>query len=101
MIDLQAAGQLTDDKWRQLAERALIDQPTGRDALSTQAQWPEQLKPEALYGLAGDIVKAIAPRTEADPAALLLQTLVNFGNVVGAGPHWMHEIGRASCRERV
>src|ERR1017187_6465348 len=90
MIDLQAVGQLTDDKWRQLSERALIDKSAGSDAASTQAQWPEPLKPEALYGLAGDIVKAIAPRTEADPAALLLQTLVNFGNVIDRGPHWMH-----------
>ena len=32
------------------------------------ASWPE-LAPEALYGLAGDIVRAIEPHTEADPVA--------------------------------
>jgi hypothetical protein len=33
--------------------------------------------------LAGDVVKAIEPETEADPAALLIQFLVTFGNVIG------------------
>ncbi len=57
------------------------------------ASWPE-LAPEALYGLAGDIVRAIEPHTEADPVALLGQFLVAFGNVVGRGPHFMAEADR-------
>lgn len=56
--------------------------PAGPLAL---ASWPV-LPLEALYGLAGDVVRAIAPHTEADPAALLLQFLVAFGNAVGRGP---------------
>jgi hypothetical protein len=38
---------------------------------------------EALYGLAGDIVKAVDQYTEADPAAVLVNVLVMFGNVIG------------------
>jgi len=53
-------------------------------------QWPH-LSDEAFYGLAGEIVKAIAPHTEADPAGLLLQLLTAFGNVVGRGAYWIAE----------
>ncbi len=48
--------------------------------------WPT-LDPAALYGLAGEVVAAIGPHTEADPAGLLLDLLVSFGNAVGSGPH--------------
>jgi len=53
--------------------------------------WPAELKPEAFHGLAGDIVRCILPHTEADPAALLVQTLITFGNVVGRSAHWYAE----------
>lgn len=53
--------------------------------------WPQQMGKGALQGLVGDVVRTIAPHTEADPAALLLQTLVAFGNVVGRRPHFKVE----------
>jgi len=37
-------------------------------------------------GLAGDLLKAIAPQTEADPTGILLQFLVAFGNACGRRP---------------
>src|ERR1700760_2424268 len=43
----------------------------------------------ALYGLAGEVVRTLAPHTEAQPEALLLQLLAAFGNVIGPGPHCM------------
>src|SRR5262249_28479478 len=43
--------------------------------------WPV-LQPEALYGLVGEVVKVIAPHTEADPVALLMQFLAYFGNTL-------------------
>jgi hypothetical protein len=55
--------------------------------------WPE-LPEEAMHGLAGDIVRAIEPHTEADPVALLAQLLVAFGNAVGRSPHFMAEADR-------
>jgi len=51
-------------------------------------QWPDPLADAAYHGLAGEIVRAIEPETEADAAALLLSLLAAVGNVVGAGPHW-------------
>lgn len=42
----------------------------------------------ASFGLAGTIVKAIAPHTEADNAALLIQLLAAFGNVIGRNSYF-------------
>jgi hypothetical protein len=49
------------------------------------------LEPAAYHGLAGEAVARILPHTESDPAALLLQYLVYFGNAVGRGPHYQIE----------
>jgi Protein of unknown function (DUF3987) len=57
---------------------------------STSPPWPA-LDAAALHGLTGDIVEAIAPHTEADPVALLVQTLIFFGNAIGRGPHCLVE----------
>lgn len=46
--------------------------------------WPV-LHEDALYGLAGEIVRAVAPETEADPAGVLLGLLTCFGSAVGRG----------------
>jgi hypothetical protein len=47
--------------------------------------WPAPLTEDAYHGLAGEIVRAIEPHSEADPAALLVQLLVAFGNAAGRG----------------
>jgi hypothetical protein len=57
------------------------------------AAWPV-MAPAAYHGLAGEVVARLAPHTESDPAALLLQYLVSFGNVVGRGPHYRIEDDR-------
>src|SRR4051794_7383375 len=49
----------------------------------TPEPWPE-LGDEAFHGLAGKIVKAISPFTEADQVAVLVTLLVMFGNCVNA-----------------
>jgi hypothetical protein len=54
------------------------------------APWPV-LPPEALHGLAGEIVQAIEPHTEGDPVAILGQLLVAFGNAVGRKPYYRVE----------
>ncbi len=41
----------------------------------------------AFRGLAGEVVRAIDPHTDADPAAVLVSLLVAFGSAVGDGPH--------------
>jgi hypothetical protein len=55
-------------------------------ASTTSDRWPT-LSDDALWGLAGDVVRAIAPHTEGDPAALLINFLVMFGSALGTGPH--------------
>jgi hypothetical protein len=60
----------------------------GRDGArhGQDATWPA-LEDAALYGLAGDIVRAVAPHTEGDPVAILTNALAMFGSAVGSGPH--------------
>ena len=53
--------------------------------------WPSPLDESAFHGLAGRFVRAVEPHSEADPVALLVQTLVAFGNAVGRGPHFVAE----------
>jgi hypothetical protein len=48
---------------------------------------PPSLDGEAFHGIAGSLVRTLAPHTEADPAAVLLQFLAAFGNLVGPAPH--------------
>jgi len=67
--------------------------PRSKDApgrTSPTPTWPV-LPAEALYGLPGDIVTAVAPYTEADPVGVLVNTLVAFGNIVGRGPGFLVE----------
>lgn len=54
--------------------------------------WPV-LKEEALYGLAGDVVRALEPHTEADRAGLLVTFLVMFGSAMGRAAHTL--VGQA------
>jgi len=56
--------------------------------------WPASPRPDAFYGLAGEIVGAIEPHSEADPVGLLVQLVVGFGSVVGRGPHFTVEATR-------
>jgi hypothetical protein len=55
---------------------------------------PRPLEASAFHGIAGQLVKAIEPHTEADPFSLLIQFLVTFGNIIGRGPHFMTEADR-------
>jgi hypothetical protein len=52
--------------------------------------WPT-MAPQAYHGLLGRIIKAIEPESEADPTAMLIQTLVAFGNKLGRSPHFWVE----------
>src|SRR5579863_7666514 len=50
--------------------------------------WPAPPERAVFSGLAGQIVAALAPHTEADPVAILVSLLVAFGSVVGTEPHY-------------
>ena len=57
------------------------------DPQEPEPQPPLILHQAALHGLAGKAVQALTPHSEADPAALLLQFLAAFGNLIGSAPH--------------
>lgn len=50
---------------------------------SSAATWPEPLAPASFHGLAADVVRAAEPWSEADPAAMLIQSLSVFSAIVG------------------
>jgi hypothetical protein len=56
---------------------AAVKSPT-----ETAALWPE-MDAAAYYGLTGIVVETIAPHSEADPVAILIQFLTAAGNVLG------------------
>lgn len=56
--------------------------------LAIASTWPQRFQPEALHGLAGDIVQTLDPHTEADPAAVLIQFLAGFGNAIGRSAYF-------------
>src|SRR3990172_4364551 len=49
--------------------------------------WPEELSGQAFHGIAGKIVRAIEPHTEADPNAILIPLLIVFRNLIGRRAH--------------
>jgi hypothetical protein len=53
--------------------------------------WPAPMTRDAYYGVVGQIVDAIEPHTEADPHAVLVQTLVGLGNLLGRGARFAVE----------
>lgn len=55
------------------------------------SEWPAPLDTAALYGLPGEVVRAIAPHTEADDVAILIQLLAAYGCCIGKGPHYQVE----------
>ncbi len=73
--------------------RKATGEPPGPPDGPDLPDWPK-LGPDALYGLAGDVVREFEPYTEADPAGILGSFLAAFGNAVGRGPHAMADGGR-------
>jgi hypothetical protein len=85
---LDTAGQYgeIDDSW---IDR-MTDGPTtstGDDDFDLAPREPKPIDRAAFMGLAGEIVDAIEPHTEADPVAILLQLLVSFGSLIGRTAH--------------
>ena len=68
---------------------ALPSRPADLSALPALSALPRRpvLDPAALHGLPGRVVAVVDPRTEADPAAVLVSFLAAFGSAVGSRPH--------------
>jgi hypothetical protein len=75
--------------------------PFPLDTLAAPPGWPDPPDTCAYVGLAGAIVEAIAPHTEADPVAILGQLLVAAGSVIGRGAYFEVEATRHHANEFV
>lgn len=81
------------------------EDPTARNAPSTNGHaegpitlettddspFPDDPDKVAFHGLAGDLVAAIDPHTEASRVAILVQALVAYGSVIGRNAHFRVE----------
>jgi hypothetical protein len=57
----------------------------------SERHWPDPLGEHAYHGVVGEYVRAVDPHTEADSAAVLIQTLVCLGSAMGRNPHFYVE----------
>jgi hypothetical protein len=69
------------------AFRTIEPAPSPSATATIEAAWPDPLAPEAFHGPAGEFVNLVAPHSEADLPALLLQYLSAAGNLFGYGAH--------------
>lgn len=83
---------LFEPEVRRIAQSVARYEPAARAVPATSLEeWPQPLAMEAYHGLLGEIVATIEPHTEADSVAILVQTLVAFGNVLNRRPHFLVE----------
>jgi hypothetical protein len=79
-----AKSKLSDADLERLIGMAKNRRPGSDYEQSAPAEppWPT-MGDDAYYGLVGDVVREIAPYTEADPVAILIQFLTCAGNLLG------------------
>ena len=101
LIEIVEAAPLWEpDLCSQSSLNSQADQPKVEDISSLEdldavdlpepVEWPV-LDDDAYQGIAGQIVRMIAPETEADPIAILVQLLVGVGNMFGRGSYFVIE----------
>ena len=78
-------AELTNNLHEEPTAEETTEAPLGQPVTKSEP-WPT-LADEALHGIAGEIVKAIDPYTEADQVAVLLNVLTAFGNCLNAAAH--------------
>jgi hypothetical protein len=79
--EAEKAGILSDELQKEKDKQE--ENETQEELQKEAVPWPDDFKEEAFRGLAGEVVRAIEPYTEADKNALLINFLIAFGNVVG------------------
>ena len=84
--DLGYKGYGGQHRAKQRAE-SRSPEPESELHIPSPSPWPSPPGEEAYLGLAGKVVQAIEPHTEADPMALLVQFLAFFGNAAGRGSY--------------
>ncbi|AZS14569.1 DUF3987 domain-containing protein [Paenibacillus lutimineralis] len=81
-----------------ISQRNEFDESDFDFIFDPKPEFDGKLGEPALHGLAGDIVRFIDPHTEADPAAVLINFITMFGNMVGDGPHFVVSGGKHRMR---
>lgn len=95
--DRAAAGELPEDPGEGCVEWAGDghEEEGDPDALGPEPPgWPAPLGEAAMHGPAGEFVRIVAPHTEADPAALLIQFLAAAGCALGRNCYFEVEADR-------
>ncbi len=65
----------------------------------SDALWPRALDDAALHGVIGEVVGAIEPHSESDPVAILAQSLIVFGSMLGRCGYYQVEASRHYTNE--
>ena len=76
---------------QELARVAALPADPPEPERPTEWGWPKPLSEAAYHGAVGDFVRALDPETEADPAAVLVSTLVMVGNCLGRASYAIAE----------
>lgn len=70
----------------------VISEPEEKPAPKKEGdRWPEALEESAFYGASGELMQTVEPHTESSRAALLVQVLVCFGNMIGRTAYFTAE----------
>lgn len=93
MLDpLRGIVPWSGDTHHETPDRPVRLSDPSHSSLSSQSNtWPAPMDAAAFHGLAGEFVRLVLPRSEADPVALLAQLLVSFGSVIGRSAHFTVE----------
>jgi hypothetical protein len=86
-----AGVQMEDIKKLSLLQSHRVSEEIKIASLTESSAWPETLAEPAFHGPLGKFVRLVAPHTESDPIALLMQALVAAGNVLGRQVHFRIE----------
>ena len=85
----ELVGDPGPDPWAELPPiYDLAEEEEPEDNEPDSIPWPSPLATEAFHGIVGEIANTIEPHTESDPAAILVQTLVMAGHLIGRGPYF-------------
>ena len=79
----------------------VIQDPVQPEGEQSAKRWPEKISDDGMPGLLGEFVREVTQNSEADPAAVLSQFLVQFGIECGSKPHFKIGESRHSVRENV
>jgi Protein of unknown function (DUF3987) len=78
--------------WQELYEWWRKGKPDHKTRLRKSSEgFPAPARKEAFHGILGEIVKIITDGSELKPEAVLAQSLVSFGSILGRGPYKYQE----------